>query len=320
MITEGAPTNALLGELISIGVAFSWTLAALSSEIGSKHLGVFVMNVWRMALALIFSCLLCFVLLGSPFPIYASLQTWGWLLLSGVIGYFFGDWCLFNSYLTIGSRYGQLFMTLAPMFTAFAAWGTLGQTLSWKAILAMTITITGIAISIMGRGEGKSLFHIQLPAKGILFGIGAGMGQGFGYVLSKIGMNHYIADVPATVLPSIIDKLPFASNLIRCVAGLICFSLWLVMRGELPRLHHSIHDHRGLLAMLVAVFSGPVIGVGFSLMAANYVEAGIASTIMAMTPIIILLPSHWLFHQPVTLKGIIGAAVSVIGVSLFFLL
>ena len=320
MMTEGTPTNALLGEIISIGVAFSWTLAALSSEIGSKHLGVFVMNVWRMALALIFSCLLCFVLLGSPFPIYASLQTWGWLLLSGVIGYFFGDWCLFNGYLTIGSRYGQLFMTLAPMFTAFAAWGTLGQTLSWKAILAMTITITGIAISIMGRGEGKSLFNIQLPAKGILFGIGAGMGQGFGYVLSKIGMDHYIADVPATVLPSIIDKLPFASNLIRCVAGLICFSLWLVMRGELPRLHHSIHDHRGLLSMLVAVFSGPVIGVGFSLMAANYVEAGIASTIMAMTPIIILLPSHWLFHQPVTLKGIIGVVVSVIGVSLFFLL
>ena len=320
MMTEGTPTNALLGEIISIGVAFSWTLAALSSEIGSKHLGVFVMNVWRMALALIFSCLLCFVLLGSPFPIYASLQTWGWLLLSGVVGYFFGDWCLFNSYLTIGSRYGQLFMTLAPMFTAFAAWCTLGPTLSWKAIPAMTITITGIAISIMGRGAGKSLFNIQLPAKGILFGIGAGMGQGFGYVLSKIGMDHYIADVPATVLPSIIDKLPFASNLIRCVAGLICFSLWLVMRGELPRLRHSIHDHHGLLAMLVAVFSGPVIGVGFSLMAANYVEAGIASTIMAMTPIIILLPSHWLFHQPVTLKGIIGAVVSVIGVSLFFLL
>ena len=138
-MTETTSANALFGEIISIGVAFSWTLAALSSEIGSKHLGVIVMNVWRMSLALIFSILLCFLLLGSPYPIYASTQTWGWLLLSGIVGYFFGDWCLFNSYLTIGSRYGQLFMTLAPMFTAFAAWATLGQTLSWKAILAMTI-------------------------------------------------------------------------------------------------------------------------------------------------------------------------------------
>lgn len=313
-------TNSLLGELISIGVAFSWTVAALASEIGSKHLGVFVMNVWRMALALIFSCLLCWILLGTPYPVYAGTTTWFWLLLSGFVGYFLGDWCLFNSYLTIGSRFGQLFMTLAPMFTALAAWASLGQSLSWQALLAMGVTLTGIAISILGHGNGKTGLSIQLPAKGILFGIGAGMGQGFGLVLSKIGMNHYMTDIPASQLPLLTDKLPFASNLIRCVAGLICFSLWLVMRGELPRLRHSIHDHRGLLAMVAAVFSGPFIGVGFSLMAVNYVEAGIASTIMAMTPIIILLPSRWLFHQPITLKGVIGAVVSVIGVSLFFLL
>ena len=35
-MAEYIPSNALLGEIISIGVAFSWTLAALSSEIGSK--------------------------------------------------------------------------------------------------------------------------------------------------------------------------------------------------------------------------------------------------------------------------------------------
>ena len=50
-MAEYIPSNALLGEIISIGVAFSWTLAALSSEIGSKHLGVYVMNVCRMALS-----------------------------------------------------------------------------------------------------------------------------------------------------------------------------------------------------------------------------------------------------------------------------
>ena len=43
---------AYLGELISLGVAFSWTVAALASEVASRRLGVFVMNVWRMAMAL----------------------------------------------------------------------------------------------------------------------------------------------------------------------------------------------------------------------------------------------------------------------------
>ena len=73
-----------IGEIISLGVACSWTIAALASEIGSRRLGVFVMNVWRMGMALLFSALLMFFIFGSPYPVYASHVTWGWLLLSGL--------------------------------------------------------------------------------------------------------------------------------------------------------------------------------------------------------------------------------------------
>ena len=40
---------------------------------------------------------------------------------------------------------------------------------------------------------------------------------------------------------------------------------------------------------------------------------------MAMTPIIILLPSYWLFHEKITWRAFLGAVISVVGVSLFFL-
>ena len=53
---------------------------------------------------------------------------------------------------------------------------------------------------------------------------------------------------------------------------------------------------------------------------ASYTAAGIASTLMALTPIIIILPAWWLFKQPITMKSLLGALISVIGVSLFFLL
>jgi drug/metabolite transporter (DMT)-like permease len=256
---------------------------------------------------------------GNAMPIYADTKAWIWLLLSGVVGYFFGDWCLFNSYLTIGSRYGQLFMTLAPMFTALFAWMLIGQKLSLGSLIAMAVTLSGIAISVLSRGNG-SRFSLQLPAKGVLFGIGAGLGQGVGLVLSKIGLDYYTAGVPSDVLPSINDYLPFSANSIRCVAGLVCFSLWLVMRGGTKSFMHSVHDGKGLLAMIIAVFSGPFLGVGFSLMAVQYTAAGIASTLMATTPIIILLPSYYMFHQKITIKGVIGAIISVIGASLFFLI
>ena len=40
---------------------------------------------------------------------------------------------------------------------------------------------------------------------------------------------------------------------------------------------------------------------------------------VSMTPIIILLPSYWLFKQKITWRAVLGAVISVVGVSLFFL-
>ena len=57
-----------IGELISIGVAFSWTATALLSEFGSKRLGNLTLNVLRMALALVFSLVLFWVITGNPLP------------------------------------------------------------------------------------------------------------------------------------------------------------------------------------------------------------------------------------------------------------
>lgn len=307
------------GEMLSLGVAVSWTTTALASEVATRHLGVMVANVWRMMLAGACTALLCLATMGSGWPVYAGGETWMWLLLSGVVGYFFGDWCLFNSYLTIGSRYGQLFMTLAPMFAALAAGVSIGQVLDWRSLLAMAVTLSGIFISILGRG-GSHGVSVQLPLKGILFGIGAGMGQGVGLVLSKIGLDSYEADVPAALLPKVVNVLPFSANFIRCLAGLTCFALWMVVRGQGRRWVAALDDRRGLAMLGVAVVFGPFLGVGFSLMAVQYTAAGIASTLMATTPIIILLPSWYFFHQRLTLKVVLGAVVSVVGVSLFFLL
>ena len=54
-------------------------------------------------------------------------------------------------------------------------------------------------------------------------------------------------------------------------------------------------------------------------MAVQYTAAGIASTLMALTPIMILIPSHYMFHQRITWKEIMGACISVVGVAMFFL-
>ena len=302
-----------IGELISIGVAFSWTATALLSEFGSKRLGNLTLNVLRMGLALVFSLVLFMIVIGNPLPPGASAEAAGWMLLSGVVGYVIGDFCLFQCYIIIGSRYGQLFMTLAPLAAALMAWITLGQQMTSMSILAMLITLVGIGISVLGRGEHHKV-GLKLPLNGLLFAIGAAMCQGIGLVLSKIGMDHYeaTANMPEWLVP-------FSANFYRCVAGIIGFTLLLYFRKGLDPLREAMHDKKGLAVAMATTVFGPFVGVGFSLMAVQYTAAGIASTLMAMTPIIILLPSYWLFHQKITWRAVAGAVISVVGVSLFFL-
>ena len=304
---------AYIGELISIGVAFSWTATALLSEFGSKRLGNLTLNVLRMSLALLFSLVLFGVVTGNPLPAGASTEAAGWMLLSGLVGYVIGDYCLFQCYIIIGSRYGQLFMTLAPLAAALMAWVTLGQQMTQMSIVAMLVTLFGIGISVLGRGEHHKV-SLKLPLNGVLFAIGAAVCQGVGLVLSKIGMDHYelSADMPEWLVP-------FSANFYRCIAGIIGFSLLLYFRDGMAPLREAMHDRKGLTVATATTIFGPFVGVGFSLMAVQYTAAGIASTLMAMTPIIILLPSYWLFHEKITWRAVLGAIISVIGVSLFFL-
>ena len=306
-----------LGELISIGVAFSWTATALLSEFGSKRMGNLTLNVMRMGIALIFSAILFWVMTGSPLPAKASTEAYGWMILSGIVGYVIGDFCLFQCYIIIGSKFGQLFMTLAPITAAIMAWFTLGQSIRPTAIIAMVITLAGIAITVLGRGDANHKVSLKLPLNGVLFAIGAAVCQGVGLVLSKIGMDHYEASMTT---PSTPWMLPFFANFFRCVAGIIGFLILMRFKEGYRSLAKSLTDRTSMTAATLTTIFGPFVGVGCSLLAVQYTSAGIASTLMALTPIIIILPAYWIFKQPITLKSVIGALISVIGVSLFFLL
>jgi drug/metabolite transporter (DMT)-like permease len=113
--------------------------------------------------------------------------------------------------------------------------------------------------------------------------------------------------------------VPFSANFLRCIAGIVGFTLLLYKRETLVSLRPALTDAKGVAVAVATTVFGPFVGVGFSLMAVQLTSAGVASTLMALTPIIILLPSYWLFHEKITWRAVFGAVISVVGVSLFFL-
>lgn len=305
------------GQLLSLLVALMWTFTALFAEIASKRMGSLTLNVWRMIISIILLGGVLWICCGQPLPQYASMEVWAWFLASGFMGFVFGDYCLFNSYILIGSRYGQLFMTLASPFAAIAAWLLMGETMGWLSLLGMIVTMAGISISILGKGEDGRR-RVKLPARGILLGIGAGMGQGVGLVLSKLGLQAYTACVPSDAV-DVIGMMPFAGTLMRAVMGLVGFGAALLWTRQLHTMPRAWHDGKAFAAGMGAIILGPFVGVSFSLMAVGMTNAGVAQTLMSLTPIFILWPSHVMFGSKITVQEVVGAVIAVAGASLFFI-
>ena len=305
------------GELLSLLVAVMWTFTALFAEVASKRMGTLVLNVWRMLLTILLLGIVLWWTCGKPWPQYASTDVWKWLLASGFMGFVFGDYCLFNAYIVMGSRFGQLFMTLASPFAAIAAWFMMGETMSLLALLGMIVTLCGIGISIMAKDDAGAR-HLKLPRKGILLGIGAGMGQGIGLVLSKQGLMHYAAEIPAEAT-DVAAMMPFAGTQIRAIMGLIGFGATLLFLGKWRNMLRFFTDVRGAAAAMGAILLGPFFGVSLSLMAVGMTNTGVAQTLMSLTPILILWPSRMMFGTKVSMQEVVGAVIAVTGASLFFL-
>lgn len=305
------------GELLSLLVAVMWTFTALFAEVASKRMGTLVLNVWRMLLTILLLGIVLWWTCGKPWPQYASTDVWKWFLASGFMGFVFGDYCLFNAYIVMGSRFGQLFMTLASPFAAIAAWFMMGETMSLLALLGMIVTLSGIGISIMGKDDAGAR-HLKLPRKGILLGIGAGMGQGIGLVLSKQGLMHYAAEIPSEAT-DVAAMMPFAGTQIRAIMGLIGFGATLLFLGKWRNMLRFFTDVRGAAAAMGAILLGPFFGVSLSLMAVGMTNTGVAQTLMSLTPILILWPSRMMFGTKVSMQEVVGAVIAVTGASLFFL-
>ena len=309
-----------LGEIISLLVAVSWTTGAIFADVASHRIGSINLNIIRMVFALLFLAAILFAFTGSPVPLHTDGKTWFWFALSGVVGFVFGDLCLFNAYVRIGSLYGQLLMTLAPPFAGIAGFLMLGEKLAPTSLLAMVVTLSGIGITILSKDSDSRLPVLKLPLSGVLYGIGAGVGQGVGLVLSKIGMEHYTTAMPSDAASGVLSAMPFAGTFIRVVTGIIGFSVIILLMRKAGGLKRAVKDRTSMVCCLVTTLLGPVIGVSLSLKAVQYTSAGIASTLMGLTPVLILIPYSIYAKQRITLREVAGTFITVAGVALFFLL
>jgi drug/metabolite transporter (DMT)-like permease len=64
---------------------------------------------------------------------------------------------------------------------------------------------------------------------------------------------------------------------------------------------------------------GPFIGITLSLLAVQHTKVGIAATLIATVPIIMLPMVHFIYREHLTPRSILGACIAVAGVAVLFL-
>ncbi|MEA4919198.1 DMT family transporter [Proteiniphilum sp.] len=288
-----------VGELASLLTAVCWTLSAIFFEKAGRRVGSLSVNILRLFLGILFLGITTLFTRGMFFPMDATPYNWLWLGISGIIGFFLGDLFLFKSYTIIGSRTSQLVMSLAPMLTAAIGWFFLDEVLSVKSILGIVVSVSGIMIAVAGKG-----LKLNIPLHGFLYALGGAAGQALGLILSKKGMGDYDA---------------VAATQIRAIFGFFSFILLVTFLNRWRRVFRTVGDSTSMKAISIGTVFGPFIGVALSLYAVQHTETGIASTLMALVPIFIIIPTAFMFKERITARQVIGAVISIAGASIFFL-
>lgn len=280
----------------------------MAFESAGKRVGALSLNLIRLLIGLVFLSIYNAIINDGFIPIATGYQ-WFWLILSGIVGFVLGDLFLFRAFILIGARISMLIMSLVPPITALIGWITLGEVLSGIEFLGMGICMAGISLVMLSgpnKGETFSLKKGKMGpvVMGSLLALGGAIGQAAGLVLSKKGMQ---------------DMDAFAATQIRIMAGVAGFLVVITLFRRWKNVQTALKDLKAMKFMTLGSFTGPFLGVSFSLLAVQHTDTGVAATLMALTPVLIIPPAILFKKEKIHLMEIVGALISVGGVALFFL-
>ena len=292
-----------IGEISALLTATLWGGTSLAFTAAIRRVGSVQVNVTRMVLA---SCYLLITVLVMGFPTNVSTEQFLYLALSGIAGLVLGDSFLFKAYQDVGPRIAMLVMSMAPAISAVLAYVFLGETLSGMATVGILVTVGGIALVVFDRQQGD-VTERRVKSGGIFYALIGATGQAVGLILAKqaflVGALH-----------------PMVATLARILVAVALLGPAMMVAGFYKNPFRTFgHERRAFAFTSLGAFLGPYLGITGSLIAVSTTKVGIAATLMATTPIVMLPMVRYITKEELTWKAMTGAVIAVAGVAILFL-
>ena len=293
----------LIGESAALLTALLWSGTSIAFTEASIRVGPIYVNVTRMFLALTFLTV-TLLILNVKIDLSAG-QVWN-LSVSGFAGLVIGDTFLFKAYRSIGARVSMLMMALVPPISAFLAFFFLDERLSFFGVVGIVITVSGIALVVLKREE-KPTSNYKLDYTGLFYAFIGAAGQAVGLIFAKNAFNEG-------------EISGFLASFVRIASAvIIIYPIALLTRRYKNPVRLFFNDKKAFLFTAIGSVIGPFLGITFSMIAISHAKVGIASTLMATVPIIMLPMVRYYYKEKLSWISITGALIAVGGIAILFL-
>ncbi len=300
-----------------MGCAVLFAVSSFAFAAAGQRVGALRVNQIRIVLAVLFLMLLHALLHGQFWPNAISQQQLFYLGISGFVGLSLGDLFFFHALTHLGPRLGTLLMSTAPIFAVllegpvYEVWPD-----AWQC-LGIGLTLFGVAMVVTERRAGEFGRTVQQHGWpwcwALLCGVLGAAGQGLGMVLARLGMDAAPMTTEAKVpeLSAALFRMVFGMLGVLVLAQLY---RWLLRRPARSK-GSILQDRRTLQFIVLGALLGPTLGIWLSLVALENSSAGIATTLLALTPVMVI-PMAMLFGARPGLRGWSGTLLAVLGVVL----
>jgi len=294
----------ILGQIFALLTALCWAQNSLIYSHLGKKTGSDAVTHIRLWLAIPVMVVVNYIFTGQIFPFDLPLQPLIFILISGFFGFFVADLFLFRAFVEIGPREALVVMTTSPVFSLVFSWIFLGERLSIIKIAGILIILGGVIWVILEERDGENQ-GLGNSLRGTFYALLGALTQAVGLIFAKMGMLEGVH--------------PVSTNFIRITAGLAGLFLYSLIRGKVRSDFRSFRNGRNFLLLLFAVIVGPVLGIILSLYALNWAPVGIITTLMQVSPVLLLPVDIFVFRKKVKAGAILGTVLAVGGTTLLFL-
>jgi drug/metabolite transporter (DMT)-like permease len=296
--------NVVIGQIFALLTALCWAQNSLVYSYLGKKVGSDAVTHIRLWLALPIMFLVNYLFTGSLFPCDISSGTFLLIFVSGLFGFFVADLFLFRAFVEIGAREALVVMTTGPIFSLVFSRIFLKEYLSLLNLLGILIVLAGVIFVIIDDNRGDRELH-RHKKRGAVYALSGAITQAIGLIFAKMAMMDGIH--------------PVSTNLIRIIAGFTGLFIYSLFRKKVVEDFKTFNNGKYLLLLLFAVLAGPVLGIILSLYALNWAPVGIVTTLMQVSPVMLLPVDIFILKKRVSPVAVLGTCIAVAGTVLLFI-